>query len=119
MSRLAAVVASLLFAACATQSPAPGAAAEGISTLAVVTLLDDDMALLDGERMPLDAVVLRLRFRVRAMDAAQLSSFGVRIVEGADLPASAQARLMASRQRLIDDIDVMEIGYVNLGSEMP
>lgn len=112
MNRVAACAAAFVLAACASEAPVTEGAPASITTLAVVTLLDDDMALLDGVRMPLDAVVLRLRLRVRAMDAAQLAAFGVRIVEAPDVPESAQRRVMASRQRLLEDIDVMEIGYV-------
>lgn len=103
------VAVTFVLAACASEPVASSGVAEGITTLAVVTLLGDDMARLDGERMPLDAAILRLRWRVRAMDAAQLASFGVRIVDDPDLP---EAAAMAARGRLLDEIDVMEVGYV-------
>jgi hypothetical protein len=82
------------------------------ATLATVTLLGDDFALLDGERMPFDAVVLRLRWRVRAMSKDELAAFGVQIVVGKDVPESAARRVVADRGRLIDELDVMEVGYV-------
>lgn len=113
MNRAVAVPgAILLCVACASEPPGTSDVAEGITTLAEVMLLDDGMARLDGQRMPLEAVILRLRLRVRAMDAAQLAAFGVRIVEDPDLPESAVARLVAARDRLLLEINVMEIGYV-------
>lgn len=106
------VAVALAFAACASGSPSSVASAEGITTLAVVTLLGDDFALLDGQRMPLDAVVLRLRLRVREMTKEQLAAFGVRIAVDARVPEAATARVVAARGRLLDELDIMEVGYV-------
>jgi len=112
-ARCAISVAALL-AACATDEPATIGVAASVRTSATVTLLGDDFALLDGERMPLDAVVLRLRWRVRAMSKEQLATFGVQIVVGEGVPESAARRVVADRGRLIDELDVMEVGYVKM-----
>ena len=64
--------------------------------------------------MPLDAVVLRLRWRVRAMSKEQLATFGVQIVVGEGVPETAARRVVADRARLIDELDVMDVGYVKM-----
>jgi hypothetical protein len=109
-----AIAVAALLAACATDEPAALGSAASMRTSATVTLFGDDFALLDGERMPLDAVVLRLRWRVRAMSKEQLATFGVQIVVGAGVPETAARRVVADRGRLIDELDVMEVGYVKM-----
>lgn len=109
-----AIVAAALLAACASDTPMAIGDAAAMRMGATVTLLGDDFALLDGERMPLDAVILRLRWRVRAMSAQELAGFGVQIVVGKDVPESAARRVVADRGRLIEELDVMEVGYVKV-----
>lgn len=96
-------------AACA--SDAPAAVTEGgfdaSAGRMVVTLLGDDFALLDGVRMPLDAVVLRLRLQVRALGAEQLDRFVVKLVIGKDVPEAAAGRLMEQKKRLMEEAYVM------------
>jgi hypothetical protein len=107
-----AMAAAALLAACASEMPTNVGVAEGITTMAVVTLLGGDFALLDGVRMPFDAVVLRLRLRTRAMSKDELATFGVHVVVGKDVPESAEPRVVADRGQLIDELGVMRVGYV-------
>jgi hypothetical protein len=108
-ARAVALLGAALAAACASEQPADAQGFDASGGLAVVTLLGDDFARLDGERMPLDAVVLRLRLRTRALTPEQLARFVVRIEDAADLPAAAAARLPAARSRLLQELTVMEV----------
>lgn len=101
-----------LLAACASEQPARVGEFDSSAGRVVVTVLGDDFGLLDGARLPLDAIVLRLRLQVRAMTAEQLARFVVKVVVGPDVPESAAKRVRADMDRLIQELDVMEVGQV-------
>lgn len=103
-----------LLLACASEQPAQVSAFDSSAGRVVVTLLGDDFALLDGVRMPLDAAVLRLRLQVRAMTKDQLKCFVVKVVVDEDVPESAGKLVMEHKRRLLDELDVMEVGQVEL-----
>ncbi len=106
--------AALLLAACASEQPAQAEPFDASAGRAVVTLLGDEFARLDGQRMPLDAVIVRLRLRVRALTADELRRFVVRIDVADGVTAAAAPRVEAARGRLLQELDVMEIGQVEL-----
>jgi hypothetical protein len=101
-----------LLAACASEQPAQVSEFDDSAGRAVVTLLGDEFARLDGVRMPLDAVLLRLRLRMRAMPQADRARFVVRIEADPGVPAEAEERVLAARSRLVQDLDVMDVGQV-------
>ena len=66
------VAAALLAAACASDEPSRGGDFDDSAGRAVVALRGDGFCTLDGERMPFDAMLLRLRVRARSFDDATL-----------------------------------------------
>jgi hypothetical protein len=108
---LVAAIAAVL-AACASDQPAQVLEFDDTGGRAVVTLLGDEFARLDGERMPIDAAVLRLRLRTRAMAPADLARFVVRVEVDPAVPESAEERVLAARNRVVQALNVMEVGQV-------
>ena len=101
-----------VLAACASDEPVRPGGFDASTGRVVVTILGDEFALLDGERMPLDAVVLRLRLKVRAMTREQLQGFVVKMFVGKDVPESAVKAVYEARRRLLEELDVMDVGQV-------
>ena len=104
-----AVAASLLLAACASEAPAVASSFDSSAGKVVVTVLGDGFVLLDGVRMPLDAAVLRLRFRARELSADERRRFVVKLVPGPGITDDVKPRLVADCNRLAHELDVMEI----------
>jgi hypothetical protein len=101
-----------MLAACASDEPASPGGFDASTGRVVVTILGDEFALLDGVRMPLDAVVLQLRLKVRAMTKEQLKGFVVKVVVGKDVPESAAKAVFETRRRLLDALLVMDVRQV-------
>ncbi|MCB9878738.1 MAG: hypothetical protein H6835_14170 [Planctomycetes bacterium] len=82
-----------------------------------VAVLGDGFVLADGRRIPLEALVLELRHTTRRMTDAQLQRFVVylRVAEAVG-DATAAEVAQQNLNRLLDELDVMEIAQVKLSS---
>ena len=79
--------------------------------LAEVFVGDDGFGVYEGERQPLDLVVLKLRWRTRALDLeARRHRFVARLlpVEKTMSPEVAE-RVQAAMNRLVDELHVMGV----------
>lgn len=111
-SWLAAV--AVVAAACASDQPAQVSAFDSSSGRAVVTLHGDGFAALDGERLPLETVVLRLRFHARDLGPARVAHFVVKLTVAPDLAPAAQERAGRDTNRLMAELDRMDVTQVEL-----
>jgi hypothetical protein len=106
---------ALLFAwlaACASDAPAD-TVFDSSAGLVVVDVAGDGFARCGGRRLPLDAVILELRQRTRAMSEDELARFLVRIRVDRQEEGSAAARRAADGfNRLLLELDLMEVGQV-------
>jgi hypothetical protein len=109
-----AAAAAALLGACASEPVADTQGFDASAGRTVVTLLGGEFALLDGERMPLDAAILRLRLRARAMTPEQRARFVVRVDVAADVPEAAQPHVTAAYGRMMQELTVMEIDQLEL-----
>jgi hypothetical protein len=115
MTVRAAVLAVALGAACGSAHPALRDFDDRAGS-AEVQVGGDGFGVYDGERLPLDLIVLRLRWRTRAMDyEARSRRFVVRLrladgLAGGDAAARAQQELF----RMIDELYVMGVHQVKL-----
>ncbi len=100
MTRLATLFAGAVLAACATDLP-PGAKTEFDESAGVVevTALGDGFVRFRGERVPLEAAVLTLRQRARAMTRDERARFVVQLL------AAPNAADEATKQRTARDLD--------------
>lgn len=88
-----------LLAACASQEPTPAANLDDSAGLVEVTVLADGFVRTGGRRIPLEAVVLELRQRVRGMTKDEVLRFVVQLHAEPQPPNSPAA---AATQRAID-----------------
>lgn len=102
----------LLAAACATEPGAPDAL-DASGGLVEVVFEGDGFVRAGGERQPRDAWVLRMRQRLRTMDAAARSSFVVqlRVREGL-AERAAVLRAEAEMNRAVDELHVMGVRQI-------
>ncbi len=108
-----ALLATLLLAACASEQPAGTAGFDDSAGVVDVTVCGDDFVRCAGERLPLDAFVLRLRQRTRAMTRDQLDRFVVHLRMASDIPAGEPAKVAyANKNRLLDELHVMGVTQV-------
>ena len=103
---------ALLFAACATEPGVPEPI-DASGELVEASFVGDGFVYVDGERLPLDAWLLRMRQRLRTMDAAAREKFGVqlRMRQGINERA-AQKRADAELNRTLEQLEIMGVGYV-------
>ncbi len=96
--------------ACASDRPAAVRDFDSTAGLAEVKVDDDGFAFYEGKRLPLDAVVLQLRQRTRAMPREQLARFVVQLLvaEGVEKGPSAAAA-QAGMNRMLDELTVMGV----------
>jgi hypothetical protein len=101
-------------ASCSTE---PGAPKDSDLTAgqAEVVIGADGFGTLDGVRMPWEAIVLRLRQRVRALPPGAATEFLVRLgVQGGALDPDARRRVEQDRERMLQQLDIMDVGHVQL-----
>lgn len=115
MTVRAAVLSVALGAACGSAHPALRDFDDSAGS-AEVRVGDDGFGVYDGERLPLDLIVLRLRWRTRAMEhEARSRRFVVRLRFVDGLPAGeASARAQQALFRMIDELYVMGVHQVKL-----
>lgn len=118
MKALETIALGVLLGACAASEPSQPAAFDASGGEAKVVLAADGFGTLDGERMPLEAIVLRLRWRVRAMPPEQLQRFVVSVCLPAQ-PGSEELerRVLAAKERMLLELDIMDVGQLILRVE--
>lgn len=108
MNRLA-VCGLVLFAACAASEAAPEDF-DSSAGLAEVVVGGDAFVRYDGERMPWEEAVVRLRLRTRALDDGQRQRFVVHLRAEPQEPGSAAAaNAQQIMNRLMDQVFVMGV----------
>ena len=116
MTGLGAVFTAL--AACASSEPGQPSAFDHSGGEAKVVLAPDGFGTLDDERMPLEAIVLRLRWRTRTMPAEQLQRFVVSVwLPAAPGSEDLERRVLAAKERMLLELDIMDVGQVYLRVE--
>lgn len=99
--------------ACASEEGAPRTSFDDSKGRAVVTARGNDFVELDGERMPLDEAVLRLRFRTRALPADDLQlRFVVQLLASPSGDADTDRSIHAQLERLLDELRIMGVKQV-------
>lgn len=105
----------LVWVGCTATEPNQPTAFDHSGGEARVVLAADGFGTLDGERMPLEAIVLRLRLRTRAMAPEQLRGFVVWLFVPAEVAdAAAERRVMESKERMVLEIDIMGVRQLYL-----
>ena len=85
-----------------------------------VAVLGDGFVLADGRREPLESLVLELRHATRRMSADQLQRFVVYLRVSDTVRDGAAAQVAEQGvNRLLEELDVMEIAQVRLSSAPP
>lgn len=114
MSRRAAgcLCALALLAACAGDAPVRNEGFDDGAGRAKVEILGDGFCRLDGERMPFDAMVLRLRIRVRALAPADRLRFVVAVAPAKDVDATARVGVQRDLDRIVQQLNVMDVVQV-------
>ena len=108
----ATVFSTLLLAACASEPLAPDAL-DASGGLVEVAFAGDGFVHVAGERLPLDAWVLRMRQRLRAMDAAARAAFVVQLRVRDGLAERANVlRAEAEMNRTVDELHVMGVRQI-------
>lgn len=75
----------------------------------------DGFGTLDGQRMPFEAIVLRLRHRTRALGLDAMPRFVVMLGQRQGVTdATAAARMQTDFDRMLQQLDIMEVGQVEL-----
>ena len=108
----AAVAAALaLLAACAADAPQPQGFDDGAGR-AVVELLGDGFCRLDGARVPFDAMLLRLRLRMRGIAEADRTRFVVEVRAPAPETPAMRDAVQRDLDRLVQQLNVMDVVQV-------
>ncbi len=114
MNARAALMLLALFAACASEPPGVATIPDADTTV-VIHVAGDGFVRVDGRRIPLEAIVLELRQRARKMTADERARFVAEIRLDPQPPDSDGERVAGKgRDRLIDEIYIMEFGTVRL-----
>jgi len=80
-----------------------------------VTVCGDGFVRSAGRRLPLEAIVLELRQRTRAMRKDELARFVVHLlVETQPAGSDAAARTGQGVERLLLELDIMDVGQVRV-----
>ena len=98
--------------ACASEPGTPRDS-DGTAGEATVVIGPEGFGTLDGQRMPWELIVLRLRQRVRALPPGGSDEFVVRLaLQQGVADAAQQRRMQDDHARMQQQIDVMDIGHV-------
>lgn len=104
----------LWVAACSTEPAAPPDS-DLSAGQAEVLVGPDGFGTLDGVRLPWEAIVLRLRQRVRALPPGADTEFLVRLgVQAGVTDANARRRMQQDHERMLQQLDIMDVGHVQL-----
>lgn len=110
--RVRTVAATLLLAACATEPSEPDVL-DASGGLVEVAFAGDGFVHVAGERLPLDAWVLRMRQRLRTMDAEARAKFVVQLrVRDGITERAVRMRADAEMNRTVDELHVMGVRQI-------
>ena len=99
-----------LLAGCATGRPDVVHEFDSSAGYVEVFAADDGFASYEGQRLPIDAVILRLRQRLRAMTAEQRGRFVVHLLLAEGITSdTGKATAFAGLNRLLDELTVMGV----------
>jgi hypothetical protein len=102
----------LVAAACAGSAPSPGEF-DSSAGLVVVDVDGDGFVRCGERRVPMEAIVLELRQRVRGMSDDELQRFVVHLRADPQAKGSeAAARCQATMNRLVDELVIMGVRQV-------
>lgn len=102
-----------MLAACASQEPTPATALDDSAGLVEITVLPDGFVRTGDRRIPLEAVVLELRQRVRGMTKDEIRRFVVRLLAEPQPPNSpAAAATQRAIDRLYHELQIMGVKQV-------
>jgi hypothetical protein len=105
----------LLLAACASSEPSSPSEFDRSAGEARVVIGPDGFGTLDGQRMPFEAIVVRLRLRTRALGVEAMSRFVVALgVQPEVQDVDAVQRMQADFDRMLVQLDVMDVEHVEL-----
>jgi hypothetical protein len=115
MSARCTAVLGWLLAACASgEGQSPSAFERGAGEARVV-LGPDGFGTLDGQRMPFEAIVLRLRHRTRGLGLDAMHRFVVAVGQQQGVTDEvAVRRMQIDLDRLLQQLDIMEVEQVEL-----
>lgn len=103
----------LLLCGCTAVEPTVPQPTDRSGGSAVVVLASDGFGTLDGVRLPVDMIVLRLRQRTRALTAEQRAGFLVELWMPAHVvDLAAERRIGGDRDRLLAELKIMDVGQV-------
>jgi len=112
---LSAVWLAALLAACVSETPELTRRTNFDASAGEVeiTVCGDGFVRSAGRRVPLEAIVLELRQRTRAMKKDELARFVVHLLaEPQPAGSDAAARLGKGLERLLLELDIMDVGQV-------
>ena len=110
-----AVLCALLAVGCASSEAGAPSAFDRSAGEARVVVGPDGFGTLDGQRMPLEAIVLRLRQRTRGLGVKAMGSFVVALgVQGNVTEADGARRMQADFDRMLQYLDIMDVEQVKL-----
>ena len=106
--------AAMLLAACVSDRP-DVTVVDGVSGTVTVEVLGDRFVRTDGRRIPVDAFILEMRMLMRELSREQRDTFLVNVTVTPDARAAEASRIAAEDvNRLLDHLDVMDVGMVKL-----
>jgi hypothetical protein len=107
------VCVATLFAACASQEPTPDTSLDDSAGLVEITVCADGFVRTGDRRIPLEAIVLELRQRMRAMAKEDVHRFVVRLLAEPQPPNSpAAAATQRAIDRLYHELQIMGVKQV-------
>lgn len=113
ITAIAGLLPLLLVASCATGEPEPPSVFDSSAGLVTVEFSGDQFVFAGDERLPLDAWILRMRQRLRAMDRAQRAAFVVQVrVRDGILDRATVLRAEAEMNRGVDELFVMGVRQI-------
>ncbi|MBL8749234.1 MAG: hypothetical protein JNK78_08740 [Planctomycetes bacterium] len=113
MTRVVLVLVATLLAACASGEPAAPSAFDSSFGKLRVVVAADGFVRCDDQRVPLEAAVLTLRQRTRAMDEDQIARFVVEVAtEPAPVGSPEAANMRVAVNRFLDELQVMGVRQV-------
>ncbi len=105
----AALALAVALQACA--SDAPKVAPDATTASIAIEALGAGFVKLDGERLPLEAAVLQLRWRFRGMARSEREQVEVRVTAASGGDAGEERDRFGQTSRLIDELSVMGVKF--------
>lgn len=104
---------ALLAVGCASEAPEP-ASFDSSKGVVQVEIGGDGFARLDGRRLPLEAVVLELRWQTRPMSRDERLQYVVRVGAADVADEAGKAAQRDAIQRFFDELELMGVKQIQL-----